>query len=101
VQEPRQLVHTEWFDHALQKLGRLPRIDDLLSKELFRIAVYAELIPCAPGAKTLRLYQTKEFLREDGQLIRLLIYFVLRTDNAVELQNIESVEEEMTGSVSS
>jgi hypothetical protein len=43
----------------------------------------------------LRLYQTKEFLRQDGQVVRILIYFALRNDDTVELQHIEVIEEEM------
>jgi hypothetical protein len=97
VPAPRQLVHTEWFDHALQKLGDLPQAESLLSEELYRLAVYADLVPLAPGCRELRLYQTKEFLRRDGHLVRALIYFVLRSDQAVELQHIELIEEDMSG----
>ena len=50
-----------------------------------------------PGQDALGIYRTDLFIREDGQLIRLLIYFVLRGDNAVELQNIEAIEEDMSG----
>jgi hypothetical protein len=94
--EPRQLVHTEWFDHAVQKLGDVPRVDNLLSEELYRLATYADLVPFARGCRQLRVYQTKEFLRRDGHLVRALIYFVVRADEAVELQHIEIVEEDMT-----
>ena len=92
---PRQLVHTEWFDHALQQLGGLPRIDSLLAEAFYRLATYANLVPLAPGCKELRLYQTKEFLHGDGQFVRLLIYFVLRRDDVVELQHIEVIAEDM------
>jgi hypothetical protein len=95
VPQPRQLVHTEWFDYALQKLGHLPRVDSLLAEELYRLATYADLVPLAPGCEELRLYQTKEFLRRDGQVVRILIYFALRSDDTVELQHIEVIEEEM------
>lgn len=92
---PRQLGHTEWFDHALQQLGGLPRIDSLLAEEFYRLATYADLVPLAPGCAALRLYQTKEFLHRDGQIVRLLIYFVLRRGDAVELQHIEVIAEDM------
>jgi hypothetical protein len=98
VPEPRQLVHTEWFDHVLQGLGDSPQTDLLLAEELYRLATYADLVPLAPGCRELRLYQTKELLRRDGQLVRALIYFVIRRDQSVELQHIEVVEEDMTGS---
>jgi hypothetical protein len=97
VPEPRQLLHTEWFDHALQKLGELPQSESLLSEELYRLAIYADLVPIAPGCRELRLYQTKEFLRRDGHLVRALIFFVLRSDQTVELQHIELIEEDMAG----
>ena len=92
---PGQLVHTEWFDYALQKLGNLPRIESLLAEEFYRLATYAGLVPLAPGCDELRLYQTKEILRRDGQVVRVLIYFALRGDNSVELQHVEVVEEDM------
>lgn len=97
MEVPRQLVHTEWFDHALQSLGTLPHIEEILARDLYRIALYADLVPCLGEESPLRVFQTKEFLREDGQLIRLLIYFVLRPDNAVVLQHIEAVHEDMEG----
>ncbi len=93
--KPRQLVHTEWFDYAIQKLGGLPRVDSLLAEELYRLSMYADLVPFAPGCEELRLYQTKEFLRRDGQVVRILIYFALRSDETVELQHAEVIEEAM------
>jgi hypothetical protein len=95
VSQPRQLVHTEWFDHALQKLGHLPRVESLLAEEFYRLALYADLVPLASGCRELRLYQTKELLRPDGQVIRILIYFVVHADDSVELQHIEAIEEDM------
>ena len=92
---PRQLVHTEWFDYALQQLGRLPSVESLLADELYRLATYADLVPLAPGCLELRLYQTKEFVRPDGQVVRLLFYFVLRRDDTVELQHVEVIAEDM------
>ena len=95
---PRQLVHTEWFDYALQQLGGLPSVDSLLADELYRLATYADLVPLAPGCRELRLYQTKEFMRSDGQVVRLLFYFVLRRDDTVELQHVEVIIEDMRAS---
>lgn len=92
---PRQLLHTEWFDHALQQVAGVARADLILSDELFRLAMYADLVPVLPGCKELRVYQTKEFLRSDGHLVKILIYFVLRENESVELQHIEILEEDM------
>jgi hypothetical protein len=50
-----------------------------------------------PGHDSLRVYRTSDFAREDGQLIRLWIYFTLRPDEAVELLHIEAAEEDMSG----
>ena len=90
---PRILIHSEWFDYSLQRLGNLRDVEDILAKELYRIACYADLVAVAPGSKNLRIYQTDRLLRDDGQIVRVLIYFVLRQDNAVDLQHVEAVEE--------
>ncbi len=73
----------------------MPRVDSLLAEELYRLATYADLVPLAPGCGELRLYQTKELLRQDGQVVRILIYFALRSDDTVVLQHIEVIEEAM------
>ena len=92
---PRRLIHSEWFDHALQRLGDLRNVEDVLAKELYRLACYAELVPLAPGATSLRIYQTAPVLGEDGTVLRILIYFVLQEGgDAVELQHIEAIAEE-------
>jgi hypothetical protein len=64
---------------------------------LYRLATYADLVPLAPDCHALRLYQTREFLRRDGHLVRALIFFVIRSNQSVELRHIEVVEENMTG----
>jgi hypothetical protein len=73
-------------------------MDERLGRELYRLSLHADLVGIVAGQDPLRIYRTDEFLREDGQLIRLWIYFVLRSDDAVELQNIEAVNEDMMGS---
>ncbi len=90
---PRILIHGEWFDYALQRLGNLRDVEDVLAKELYRLACYADLVAAVPGSKNLRIYQTEPLLRDDGQIVRVLIYFLLREDDAVELQHIEAVED--------
>lgn len=94
---PRVLIHSALFDYALTQLGDAADMDERLGRELYRLSLYADLVAIVPGQDALRIYRTADFVREDGQLIRLWIYFVLRSDNAVELQNIEAVEEDMTG----
>jgi hypothetical protein len=95
---PRQLQHSEWFDHALALLGNLPDIEHVLSEEFYRLACYADLVPLVAGARQLRVYQTGELLRRDGQLVRILIYFALRNrGRVVELQHIEVIEADMGG----
>ena len=69
----------------------------MLGRELFRLSLYADLVPTARGHEPLRIYRTAPFLRDDGQLIRLWIYFTLRPDDAVELQHIEAIDENMSG----
>ena len=91
---PRRLVHSEWFDHSLQRLGDLRDVEAVLAKEFYRLACYADLVPLAPGSTTLRIYQTSPLLREDGRIVRVLIYFVVREDDSVELQHVEAIEED-------
>ena len=91
---PRQLIHSEWFDHSLQQLGDLRDVETVLAKEFYRLACYADLIPLAPRSTTLRIYQTAPLLRENGDVVRVLIYFVLRENNTVELQHLEAVKED-------
>ena len=91
--QPRQLVHSAWFDHSLQRLGNLRDVETVLAKEFYRIACYADLVSLAPGSHALRIYQTAPLLREDGQVVRIMIYFVLREDDTVDLQHIEAIEE--------
>ena len=93
---PRRLIHAEWFDHSLQRFGNLRDVENVLAKEFYRLACYADLVPLLPGAGTLRVYQTARLLRDDGEIVRVLIYFVLREDDTVELQHADVVEAEET-----
>ncbi len=72
-------------------------MDERLGQELYRLSLFTDLVAIAPGHDSLRIYRTDEFSLEDGQLIRLWIYFAIRNDEAVELPHIEVVEEDMTG----
>jgi hypothetical protein len=69
----------------------------MLGRELYRLALYADLVPVVAGHAPLRIYRTAAFVRDDGQLVRLWIYFALRADDAVELQHVEAIEENMSG----
>lgn len=69
----------------------------MLGREFFRLSLYADLVPVVPEHAPLRIYRTDPFLRDDGQLVRLWIYFAVRLDDAVELQHIEAIEENMAG----
>lgn len=90
---PRSLIHSEWFDYALQRLGNLRDVETVLSKEFYRLACYADLVPLTPGSEELRVYQSAPLVRDDGQIVRVLIYFALREDDSVELQHVEQIEE--------
>jgi hypothetical protein len=96
---PRTLVHSAWFDFACAQIGETATVDEMLGRELFRLSLYADLVPTVRGHEPLRIYRTTPFVRNSGQLVRLWIYFTLRPDNAVELQHIEAFDENMTGGV--
>lgn len=89
----RTLAHSAWFDLALDRLGGTERMDEIIGRELLRIATYADLVPEAPEHEPLRIYRSLPLLNDDAVLIRLWIYFVLHSDDTVELQHIEAVEE--------
>ena len=72
-------------DYIVQRLGELREVETVLAKEFYRLACYAERVAFAPGSTTLRVYQTAPLLRNDGTVVRVLIYFILREDDSVEL----------------
>lgn len=94
---PRTLVHSAWFDFACARLGGAEVVDEQLGREPYRLSLYADLVAVVPGHEPLRIYRTDPFVRDDGQLVRLFIYFALRADGAVELQHVEALEEDMSG----
>ena len=91
------MVHSAWFDFACARLGGAAAVDEMLGRELYRLSLYADLVPVVREHAPLRIYRTAPFLHDDGQLVRLWIYFTLRPDGAVELQHVESIEENMSG----
>jgi hypothetical protein len=93
----RTLIHTAWFDFALQRLGGAERMDEVLGRELYRLSLFAEKVPVIPHHEPLRIYRTSPFVRDDGHLVRLWIYFNLPDESSVELQHIEALEEDMEG----
>ena len=95
--KPRVLIHSAWFDLACARLGESAAIDEMLGRELYRVSLYADLVPMVDAHAPLRIFRTAPFLREDGQIVRLWIYFALRSDDVVELQHIGSIEEDMSG----
>ncbi len=74
-------------------------MDEVLGRELYRLSLYADLIPPVPDGEPLRIYRTTPFVREDGHLVRLWISFTLPDEKSMELQHIESIEEDMTGAI--
>ena len=88
----RTLAHSAWFDLALSRLGGTERMDEILGRELLRIATYADLIPEVSDHAPLRIYRSLPLLNDEDRLIHLWVYFVLHPDETVELQHIEAVE---------
>jgi len=80
VSSPRTLLHSEWFDYALQILGDIQQVEMVLARDFYRIACYADLIPLVDDGSQVRVFRTEPMLREDGQIVRVFIYFVLRAD---------------------
>jgi len=93
VPPPRNLIHSEWFDYALQLLGDNQEIDEVLARDFYRIACYADLVPVINDSSHVRVFRTEPMVREDGQIVRIFVYFVLRDNHSVELQHIEAVDQ--------
>ena len=91
---PRSLIHSEWFDYSLQLLGDIRQIDVVLARDFYRIACYADWVPLIDDRSPVRVFRTEPMLREDGQIVRVFVYFVLRADQSVELQHIEAVPQQ-------
>jgi len=89
--QPRELIHSLWFDFALARIDATKQMDEILGDELYRIALYADLIPEVPGHRPMRVFRSKPFLDDSGNVVNLWIYFQLLQDERVDLLHIELV----------
>lgn len=68
----------------------------MLGRELYRLSLYADLVPTIPEHEPLRIYRLLRLCGMRATRAALdWIYLALRGDDAVELQHVEAVDEDM------
>lgn len=84
------LKESEFYAWQVSRLGSSEQMDDVLAGLLWAIARLADDFPLVPETKLLRVAESTRFLRDDGTPIRVRIWFVVSSENDVELLAIEA-----------
>lgn len=84
------LRESELYAWQVSKLGAVEKMDDVLAGLLWAIARLADDFPIVPGTERLRVAESTRFLRDDGTPLRVRIWFVVASENDVELLSIEA-----------
>ena len=84
------LRESEFYAWQLSKLGTSERMDDVLAGLLWAIARLADDFPLVPGTEKLRIAESTRFLHDDGTPLRVRIWFVVASENEVDLLAIEA-----------
>lgn len=87
------LVETELYLWMLSRLAPVSRMDEILMDLTWAIARLADDLPFVEGSTEIRFIVSKPLLQDDGTVVRLMIRFLSRTANSVELLTIETVPE--------
>jgi hypothetical protein len=91
--ELKTLVETELYLWMLGRLAPVSRMDEILMDLTWAIARLADDLPFVEGSKDIRFILSKPLLQDDGIVVRLMIRFLSRGPDSVELLTIESVPE--------
>jgi hypothetical protein len=86
-------VETELYLWMLSRLAPVSRMDEILMDLTWAIARLADDLPFIEGSTEIRFIVTKPLLQDDGTVVRLMIRFLSRSTDCVELLTIESVPE--------
>jgi hypothetical protein len=86
-------VETELYLWMLSRLAPVSRMDEILMDLTWAIARLADDLPFIEGSTEIRFIVSKPLLQDDGTVVRLMIRFLSRTADSVELLTIESVPE--------
>ena len=85
------LVEGELYAWKVARLGESALVDAALSDLLFAVARLAPDFPLEAGSGTVRVVTSRPMLREDGEVIRLIIRFVAREERGeAELLDVET-----------
>ena len=84
------LRESEFYAWQVTRLGSSERMDDVLAGLLWAIARLADDFPLVPDTEKLRVAESTRFLHDDGTPLRLRIWFVVASENKVDLLAIES-----------
>ena len=89
------LVETELYSWMLSRLASIKDIDEILIDLTWAIARLAEDLPFVEGSDRIRFVPSKPLLRDDGTIVRLLIRFLIRDTETVDLLTVEEVPDEV------
>ena len=84
------LRESEFYAWQVTRLGSSERMDDVLAGLLWAIARLADDFPLVPDTEKLRVAESTRFLSDDGTPLRVRIWFVVASENEVDLLAIES-----------
>ena len=84
------LRESEFYSWQMSRLGDCERMDDVLSGLLWAIARLADDFPLVPGTEKLRVAESTRFLHDDGTPMRVRIWFVVTSNDEVDLLAIEA-----------
>ena len=86
------LVEGELYAWKVSQLGESAQVDAALSDLLFAVARLASDFPLEAGSATVRAVTSRPMLRENGEVIRLIIRFVAREERGeAELLDVETM----------
>lgn len=91
--ELHTLVETELYLWMLTRLAPVSRMDEVLMDLTWAIARLADDLPFVEGSTEIRFIGSKPLLQDDGTVVRLMIRFLSRSPDSVELLTIESIPE--------
>ncbi len=84
------LRESEFYAWQTSQLGSSERMDDVLAGLLWAVARLADDFPLVPGTEKLRVAESTRFLRDDGTPLRVRIWFIVASENEVDLLAIEA-----------
>ncbi len=84
------LRESEFYAWQVAQFGSSERMDDVLAGLLWAIARLADDFPLVPDTEKLRVAESTRFLHDDGTPLRLRIWFVVASENEVDLLAIEA-----------